>query len=283
MGVKKEVLESLVGENEKTVVGEIDNESMSRLKDRSNTYLVYEGYYVEDLLHVGLVPWPIPMPVPLDKTRGTECLLLEFRDGELRRFEFDSLDSPGVVDCRRQFWSTAEIEAMEAAALDEHRAALLAKALVGDSEAALEFVGLTGDDGPLWALTEQVNSQIAYDSFSRLYHMQIPGTGAVAWQFLCKAADVGITEAQNDVAFWHRESVWSGLSSNSIAWISDAGVRADNRVSWMWYTVAAERGDQRSMVARNYIDDMTGNEIAQAEQWAKDWQPGQCPRPPSAN
>jgi hypothetical protein len=111
--VKKDTLASLVGEDERTVVEKIGSKPMYRINDRFNTYLVYEGHYVEDLLHVGLVPWPIPMPVPLDKARGRDCLLLEFDGGEFTRFEFDSRDYPAVVDCRETFWGEEKFRELE--------------------------------------------------------------------------------------------------------------------------------------------------------------------------
>jgi len=110
IGVTKEALRSLIGADERTVVEEIGDEPGYRVQDESSTYLVYMGGSIEGNMWVVFTPWPIPLPFPLIDMYGTDCLLLQFDEGEFTRFQFESIFSGG---CRETFWSRKEIEKFE--------------------------------------------------------------------------------------------------------------------------------------------------------------------------
>ena len=154
-------------------------------------------------------------------------------------------------------------------------------------EAALELALLTDDEGLLQMLADRGNSKAAYELYEhllrvsrRLYDKLVPGTGSTAWRWLCRAADSGFTKGQSLVARWHRTDL-----SPSPGWereeefAREAGIRPDNRVAYLWYTLAARNGDDHAQNLRDWLVhavDMTADEIAQAEQWARDWKPGEC-------
>ena len=101
-----------------------------------------------------------------------------------------------------------------------------------------------------------------------------------AWEWLCKAADLGYENAQLEVAYWHRESNWEFARTVRIAWMCKAGIQADDRIAYLWYTLAA-KGDEKILKIRDdlFSATLSGKEIAEAKDMVSNWRPGQCPTP----
>ena len=101
-----------------------------------------------------------------------------------------------------------------------------------------------------------------------------------AWESLCKAADEGYEKAQIEVAYWHRESNWEFARPNRVEWLRKAEIRADDRISYLWYTLAAKGDDKRLSIRDNlFSETLSENEMAEAKDMVNKWKPGQCPRP----
>ena len=101
-----------------------------------------------------------------------------------------------------------------------------------------------------------------------------------AWGWLCKAADLGYESAQIEVAYWHRESNWEFARHERIDWLHKANIRADDRISYLWYTLA-EKGDDKRLQIRDYMfsETLSEKEIAEAKDMVSNWKPAQCPTP----
>ena len=101
-----------------------------------------------------------------------------------------------------------------------------------------------------------------------------------AWEWLCKAADQGYENAQIEVAYWHRESNWKNAKPLRSAWMRKAGIQADDRIAYLWYTLAA-KGDDERLLIRNYLfsETLSEKEIEEAKDMVSNWKPGQCPTP----
>jgi TPR repeat protein len=101
-----------------------------------------------------------------------------------------------------------------------------------------------------------------------------------AWKWLCKAADMGHGNAQIEVAYWHRESNWKNAKSLRREWMREAGIKADDRIAYLWYTLAAKDNDKRLRI-RDYTfsEVLSENETAEAKDMVRNWKLGQCPTP----
>lgn len=158
--------------------------------------------------------------------------------------------------------------------------ALKALAAENDLDAAMELALDFDDDAVLRALAESGGAAAAFAVYSIRSE---GGRGAVythreAWAFLCLAASRGHGPARNEIAYWHRPDIWSGLSTNRMAELSAVGVRSDNRIAYMWYTLAIIIGDEYAADTRGYVAaTMTIEKIAEAETMAGVWIPGDCP------
>ena len=99
-----------------------------------------------------------------------------------------------------------------------------------------------------------------------------------AWEWLCKAADLGYENAQTEVAYWHRESNWEILRSDRVGWLRKAKIRADDRIAYLWYTLAAKGDDKRLQIRDNlFSETLSKEEVTEAEDMVINWKPGQCP------
>ena len=163
----------------------------------------------------------------------------------------------------------------------------------GDADAALELALVTGDLGPLRTIAEGGNAEAALGLFQNFEEAELlwalalsdgtetaevafkiyeqatytgrPQREVVKW--LCKAANKRHAQAQVNLARLHRP------------WNDEDGLQENKRVAYMWYTLAAVGGedtlDSRGIVA----EEMTVQQIAEAEEMARNWKPGQCPAP----
>jgi hypothetical protein len=101
-----------------------------------------------------------------------------------------------------------------------------------------------------------------------------------AWGWLCTAADLEYENAQIEVAYWHRESNWEFARPDRVEWLRKAEIRADDRIAYLWYTLAAKGNDKRLSIRDNlFSETLSENEMAEAQDMVNNWKPGQCPRP----
>ena len=106
-----------------------------------------------------------------------------------------------------------------------------------------------------------------------------------AWEWLCRAANQNYAQAQEELADWYSEDKWSKWSTRpstyygrGMTWLMSKGIAPDNRISYMWLSLAAANGDgfirsRRDLTAR-YLQ---SEELVQAEQMINNWKPGDCP------
>ncbi len=137
----------------------------------------------------------------------------------------------------------------------------------GDAQAAIELAKGFNELGPLKELAEQGDAQAAFNVYEQTIYRKEPTKEALKW--LCVAANAGDAEAQKILAHLHR--LW-GVKEGY-------GIKENNRIAYMWYTLAAASGadtlGSRSIVA----EEMTTEEEAEALEMVRDWKPGQCPAP----
>jgi hypothetical protein len=100
-----------------------------------------------------------------------------------------------------------------------------------------------------------------------------------AWRSLCEAANEGFIGAQLDIALWHRPPMWASMDSAKRQLLrSKIGIQPDNRLSYMWYMLAEQAGSEEAVwQLGQFKNNMTPDEIAEAEQMVRDWKPGDCP------
>ena len=105
----------------------------------------------------------------------------------------------------------------------------------------------------------------------QLYRVSRPSGKSLTW--LCLAANQGYAPAQEEFGDLHA-GVYGG------DW-SDAGFAEPDRVrAHMWYSLAASSGHRRARFSRNTVaNQMTPEQIAEAERLAADWKPGDCGAP----
>jgi hypothetical protein len=248
----------------KTLFGSTSSEIETKLgapkwianKD-NKTYYIYEWWSNEaDIIMVGYLPMPW-----IFTSEGTEahCILLEFDSNQhLVDYKTDT-ESGGFYsntpyDCREVFdmqgyaQSAVSIRKQVEDLSEETRE----RAKAGDPDAMFHvYLGL-------------------HDAYS---------DPVTAWTWLCKAADQGYESARIEVAYWHRQSNWELATSGRIAWLHKAHVRPDDRVAYLWYTLAAN-GDERRLGIRDdlFTEILSGNEIKEAQDMVHNWKPGQCER-----
>lgn len=146
----------------------------------------------------------------------------------------------------------------------------------GDVESTIELAELTGNLAPLTALAEKGNPTSAYALYEQLSRKE--KSFSVGWRWLCKIANEGDGKAQAEVGYWHRTSVWQYSGDERLNWLPSIGVNPDNRVAYVWYTLADADVADKALTEREFvISDMRDYGITQAEQMLRDWKPGDCP------
>lgn len=198
----------------------------------------------------------------------------------------------------------------------ETTAELHAAAEGGDREAATLIARYTNDLGLLRSMAEKGDYQAAeilaeefadetyvakavesgnyIAAYQRYQHLRgKKATHLAAWRWLCVAANLGYSRAQAEVGQWHRRGSWEswqGWYQEGVERLREAGVRPDDTLSYMWYTLAVQNGDQSALDAREHYlaGVLTPDQMEAAKQMARAWQPGDCPnaahrlRPPQA-
>ena len=186
-----------------------------------------------------------------------------------------------ITDCSEAVWQPHERAAVLTRADLERNdkiADLEPRALAGDVEAAIELNALSGNSAPLLALARAGDGTAAYALYEQL--SQQPAAMENAWRWLCAAAAGGNPEARSELGHWQRTSVWEHSGDDRLDAVRNLGIEPDDRVAYVWYTLAAAAGDPRAESLRGYVaDDMTVDQVREAEEMAGDWQPEDCPSP----
>jgi hypothetical protein len=282
--IDEPTLESLIGLDKEEVSERIGPPDYSGL--RGHSYLmVYQGKttYSTDL-YVGAVG-PYYIPVGGKTTTSTEifhCYVIELDENHVvqgynvidnaprgtRRDSSDEQVAP-IADCAAAVLTPDERKEARIAELE-------ARAKAGDTEAIIELAELTGNLAPMKVLANEGNLTLAFAVYKQL--SQEAETTADAWRWLCLAANGSNGDAQGRVGHWHSTLVWQ-WGMERLDWLRDeVGIQPDNRVAYMWYILAAASGNSSEDESRESVaEEMTSDEIFQAEQMARDWKPGDCP------
>ncbi len=162
----------------------------------------------------------------------------------------------------------------------------------GDTKAATELARSFEETGPLLKLAKSGDAGSAYEIYE--ITVLIPGHASDSRNWICKAANAGDVEAQMELGYRHQSVVWK-TSSDHIRMqnLREAGIIADDRIAYMWYTLAAASAETNDFTGertaailglRRYVmKDMADKKIADANRMVRAWRPGQCPAPwPSA-
>lgn len=87
------------------------------------------------------------------------------------------------------------------------------------------------------------------------------------FNWLCRAANQKYPSAQYAIGHWYRQP---GESAS----LYPANVRSDDRVAFMWYSLAVSNGETLAAATRRKLTaHMTPSEIAEAERLAAEWKP----------
>lgn len=293
--------ENLLGKSKREVsaqIGEPDYVLSSR--ELREIYYLYERdrfaeteaghYYLEECR---LIPCGIDGSSGRTTTKtGKSCYLVAFDAKDtLVRYETDWIrrvsegrsenrpssaeqNAPGqplrttpYLDCREFYWSKEDLLEMTST---DSATYLEELASAGSATAAIDFAMTTGNPKYLGG-DDAFN---LYKSFSTERK-----TVRQAWSMLCHAANGGHGRSQQEVGTWHRASMWNSGDNERLTWLrADLGIGPDNRVAFMWYTLADKHGDQSGLWLRGFVEtDMTAEQISQAEQMVHEWKPGDCP------
>lgn len=152
----------------------------------------------------------------------------------------------------------------------------------GDHEAAHIFAVELGDYSYMRRLAKEGGHVVAYEQYLKYRNASESSEFSAAWIWLCLAANAGYSKAQAEVGFWHRSSSWDNWrdwNEKGLNQLQNLGFQPDNRIAYMWYTLAVATGGESARHARDYYvaELLTEAEISQAEQMARDWKPGDCP------
>jgi hypothetical protein len=113
---------------------------------------------------------------------------------------------------------------------------------------------------PLRQLAE-VEAEQAFERYQAAGKTNGPRATVIA--LLCEAAGKGHRGARYKLAQLHRP------------WNNDwYRFEPDNRLAYLWYTLAGETGTRESATA-----EITSAELREAKRLVREWQPGQCPSP----
>ena len=143
----------------------------------------------------------------------------------------------------------------------------------GDREAAFEMVSEFDDFTFVKVLAQKGDTVAAFALYELLAEER--QTFAEAWGWLCMAANGSNGEAQGWVGHWHRSVIWqSGIER--LDWLrNETGIQPDDRVAYMWYSLAELNGYIPARRKRDYVEaDISSDEKSQAEQMVRDWKPG---------
>ena len=126
-------------------------------------------------------------------------------------------------------------------------------------------------------LAEAGDPKAMYQVYLTMYDLYIEPRAA--WTWLCKAADKGHENTRIEVAYWHRKSNWGLAESSRITWLRNAPVHADDRIAYLWYTLAANGNEKRLRIRNDlFMETLSRKEVTEANIMVRSWKPGQCER-----
>ena len=116
----------------------------------------------------------------------------------------------------------------------------------------------------------------AGDSEAAYRMAQINWASPEALLWICRAAVQGHIWAQIQLGALHRTDIpHSGYLKGALP-----SIRPDNRVAYIWYGRAAEKGNEYAVFQKNQIADrLTSEQLIEAKSMARNWKPGDCPSP----
>ncbi len=227
--------------------------------------------------------------------RAALALAVDFSDSEPLRIIVEKGDRVSAMELARLTGEATETLRTMAENGDRGAAISLARhanefgplnslAEKGDYEAAHILAAEYDDYSYLRSLSKEGDYVVAYEKYLSFRNPGKPSEFFAAWNWLCLAANAGYSKAQAEVGSWHRSidrDDSSYLNDNRLELLRKVGVRPDNRIAYMWYTLATSNGDESTLYARDYYlaELLTDSEVAQAEQMVRDWTPGDCPSP----
>lgn len=280
--IDEATLESLAGLDEETVNARIGWPDFSGPRGHSNM-LVYQGekrYSTDVYMVVGAQYAAGGGKIDTGHTKVLYCHVIEMdADHVVQNYEVVARTPGGITardssnytvdpiaDCSEVVWK-AELRKKVLTKI----AYLEARVEHGDTKASIKLAELTGNLSPLEELALEGNATAAYAYYEHLARER--ETFAEAWRWLCYAASKEYGGAQEEVGRWQNPNVW--FISRRTQWLQEeVGIRPDKRTAYMWYTLAESNGDNARY---SLAVDMSPDEIAQAEQMARDWKPGDCP------
>lgn len=180
----------------------------------------------------------------------------------------------GIVSSVKTLWGSDARIAIEAVKYPEIRR----KAYDNDVDSALDLARLYHELDPLIRIANRSNSVDSSELFIRstLPLYDIPE----ATRWLCSASNEHVGKAQLKLGFWHLPDIWEAMEADEQAALRSAGLQANARVAYMWYTLAGQNGIADATSFRGAASaQMNHEEISQAEQLVRNWKPGQCPSP----
>ena len=278
--ISESTLEGLASVTKSQVLAELGTPNhLFVLPDASESYYLYEGGKFADTFTAAFIPVSSGAGAPGTTTSmttktGKLCYLLTFdADEHMVRYEADSITvsnkhlslkcTDGVVsrcedtniDCEEFFWSAEELSELidvNLAFSPTDMAYITALALEGEPVAANEL----------------------YERY--FWRTQ---THTEAWKWLCVEANKGNGKAQEQAGRrYYRSETEPPSPGEPQRAPEETGIRPDNRVAYMWYTLAFMFGNSDALQMRGTLaEDMTPAEIEQAEQMVRDWKPGDCP------
>ena len=100
---------------------------------------------------------------------------------------------------------------------------------------------------------------------------------SAAWRWLCRAADLGYSKAQSEVAYWHHSNAWKYVKPKRLSWLKEAGIRQNNKISYLWYTLAASDDDHDLQTRDKLFSGIfSTDDISVAKEMIDNWNVGQC-------
>ena len=263
----KKTVKTLLGSTSSEIETKIGAPKWIANKD-SKTYYIYEWWSNEaDIIMVGYLPMPW-----IFTNKGTEahCILLEFDSNQhLVDYKTDTesggFHSHSPSDCREVFDMQGYAQsAVSLGRVNTNADIQLRKQVENLSAATRERAG-AGDPDAMYLVYLGL-----YDAYS---------DPVTAWTWLCKAADQGHESARIEVAYWHRQSNWELATSGRIAWLHRAHVHPDDRVAYLWYTLAANGNEKRLGIRDDlFTETLSSGEIKEAQDMVNNWKPGECER-----
>jgi hypothetical protein len=152
----------------------------------------------------------------------------------------------------------------------------------GDYEAAHILAAEFHESSYLQKRAEEGDVVAAYALYRQSRNRTEPSEVIAGWRWLCVAANTGYSKAQAEIGYWHLEKtreIWQGWNEEELELMREVGVRSDNRTAYMWYALAASKGDESVRDAMDYYlpEQLSEAEIVRAEQMVREWKPGDCP------